>query len=343
MTSRLRCQTLLINIALLCSTVILFFGAIEIGLRVTGIDRGTQKTPPIYRKSDNPELSYQLKPNLNETAFRSTIVTDRRGFRSSDVHPGKPTLALLGDSIAFGYGVENDQTLAARLNVLLEEKLNIVNAAAPGYGLSQEAAMYKDNVDVLHPETLILVFHWNDLTETEPNVLDDDGNLHPPGWTPDQPRCSPLNDGLMRWIPGRCWLDLHSALYRTMKKVVIARTEQANLHRQEEENRQNAFGDEVTDAQLQKYEQTLTEFVKTLPRSINLLFVIWPEKRLHLESAQKLRLIAEKQDFHVLNLYEVFGNKAETLSWDTVHPSAKTVDEAASVIKAGLEEWKLLP
>ena len=342
MTPRRR-QTLLVNIALLCGTILVFFSMIEIGLRVTGIDRGVQKTPPIYRKSDNPALSYQLKPNLRETAFRSTVVTDRRGFRSEEIHPGKPTLALLGDSIAFGYGVENDQTLSARLDALLEEKLNIVNAAAPGYGLSQEAAMYKDNVNVLHPETLILVFHWNDLTETEPNVLDDDGNLHPPGWTPDQPRCSPIEDGLMAFIPGRCWLDLHSALYRTMKKVIMARTEQRNLHLQEVENRQNAFGDEVTDAQLQKYEQTLTAFVKSLPRSMNLLFVIWPEKRLHLESAQKLRTIVEKQDFHVLNLYDVFGNKAETLSWDTVHPSAQTVDEAAGVIKAALVEWKLLP
>lgn len=327
----------------MCVTLLIFFSAIEIALRLTGIDRGAPKTPPIYRKSDDPALSYQLKPNLRETAFRSTVVTDRRGFRSEEVHPGKSTLAILGDSIAFGYGLENDQTLSARLDALLEKSLNIVNAAAPGYGLSQEAAMYKNIVDMLHPSTLILVFHWNDLTDTDPSVLDDEGNLHPPGWTPDQPTCHPIESGVLGWLPGRCWLDLHSAFYRVMKKVLIARTEQRNLHEQEEEYRRNAFGDAVTDAQLEKYERALVAFVKTLPRSTHLLFVIWPEKQLHLESAQKLRTIAERQDFRVLNLYEVFGNKAESLSWDTVHPSAKTVDEAAGVIKAALVEWNLLP
>ena len=74
-----------------------------------------------------------------------------------------------------------------------------------------------------------------------------------------------------------------------------------------------------------------------------MLFVIWPEKQLHLQSTVKLRAIAEKQDFQVLNLYEVFGNKPESLSWDTVHPSAKTIEEAANVTGAALEEWKLLP
>lgn len=340
-TGTRRRRSFFANAGLLCVTVVFFFGITELGLRLVGIG-GMPKTPPIYRKSDDSSLSYQLKPNLREVAFRSTVVTDRRGLRSEEIHPGKPSIAILGDSIAFGYGLENDRMLSARLNALLDKKFNVVNAAAPGYGLSQEAAMYKNSVEVLHPSSLILVFHWNDLTDTEPSVLDDEGNLHPPGWTPDQIQCHPVEDGMMELIPGRCWLDLHSALYRTLKKVVAARTEQNNLHRQEEEYRQNAFGDEVTDAQLRTYERTLAAFVRTLPRSMNMLFVIWPEKRLHIESAQKLREIAERLDFRVLNLYEVFGNKAESLSWDTVHPSAKTVEEAAGVIKAALGEWKLL-
>lgn len=330
------------NLFLTLATIIIFFAGIEIVLRITGIDTGQARTPPIYMKSDDA-LSYELKPNLRETAFRSTVVTDRRGFRSEEVHVGKPTIAMLGDSIAFGYGLENDQTLAAKIDAALGKKFNVVNAAAPGYTLGQEAAIYKKKVEVLHPSTLILVFYWNDLTDTEPAVLDDEGNLQAPGWTPEQPKCHPIEDGAMGWIPGKCWLDLHSAFYRTMKKIIIARTEQSNLRQQEEQYRQNAFGDDATDAALQKYGDTLATFVKTLPRTTNMLFVIWPEKRLHLEGTEKLRAIAEKQDFHVLNLYEVFGNKAESLSWDTVHPSAKTVDEAASVVSAALEEWKLLP
>lgn len=99
----------------------------------------------------------------------------------------------------------------------------------------------------------------------------------------------------------------------------------------------------ATDEQLDAYGKTLATFVKTLPRGMPRLFVIWPDKQLHLLSTPYLRDIAEIQGFEVINLYEVFGNKAESLSWDTVHPSAKTVEEAAGVIKAGLDQWELLP
>ncbi len=338
-----RHQSLLQNLGLTLATIVAFFVVIELVLRVTGIDSGRPHTPPIYQKSDDPALSYELRPNLNESAFRSTIVTDRRGFRSEEIHPGKPTIAILGDSVAFGYGVENGETLGARLNELLKKKFNIVTGAAPGYTLGQEAALYKSKIAQLHPETLVLVFYWNDLTESEPAVLDSDGNLQAPGWTPGQPTCHPIETGILGKLPGRCWLDLHSAFYRTVKKVISMKTEQGNLATQEIENRKNAFGEDITDDDLQQYGETLAAFVKTLPRSLKMLFVIWPEKQLHLQSTQKLRAIAEKQNFRVLNLYEVFGNRPESLSWDTVHPSAKTLSEAADVIGAALEEWKLLP
>ncbi len=336
-------RSLIGNLLVLACTVTIFFGGIEVMLRLTGIDHGIPKTPPIYQKSADPAVSYEPKPSLHETAFRSTIITDRRGFRSPEIHPGKPTIVLLGDSISFGYGLENDQMIGARLDAALEGKYNVVTAASPGYNLGQESAFYSEKVAQLHPATLILQFHWNDLTMQLPDVLDDEGNLHAHDWKPGDPNCNPIATGILAYIPGSCWLDLHSALYRTIKKVISARTEQGNAAAQVGELTKNAFGDYVTDAQLNAYEGQLQSFAKTLPKDLNTLFIIWPERPLHLLSTPKLMAMAEKQGFHALNLYEVFGNRAESLSWDTVHPSAKTADEAAGVIRGALEQWKLLP
>jgi hypothetical protein len=108
-----RRKNLLANLSLTAGTIAVFFIGIEMVIRVTGLESGRPKTPPIYQKSDDPMQSYELKPNLNETAFRAVVKTDRRGFRSEEVHPGRGTIAILGDSIAFGYGLENDQTLSA--------------------------------------------------------------------------------------------------------------------------------------------------------------------------------------------------------------------------------------
>ncbi len=338
-----RLRSFLGNLTVLVCTLALFFGGIEATLRFSGIDKGLPKTPPIYEKSLNPAISYQLKPDLKQEAFRSTVITDRRGFRSPEIRPGRPTIALLGDSIAFGYGLENDQTIGARLEALLEGKYNVVTAAAPGYGLGQESVFFREKVLPLHPGTLILEFHWNDLTSQPPDILDDEGNLHAHDWKPGDRPCNPLKTGILSWIPGGCWLDLHSAFYRTIKKVVTARTEQRNAAEQVTNLAKNAFGDEVTDEQLAAYGKQLEDFAATLPPELKKLFVIWPERPLHLLTTTKLRAMAEKNGFRVINLYEVFGNRAETLTWDTVHPSAKTADEAAGVIRGALEEWALLP
>lgn len=331
------------NIAVVLVTIGLFFGGIEAALRITGIDKGRPHTPPIYAKSENPDLSYELLPNLQQKAFRSTIVTDRRGFRSAEIHPGKPTIAVMGDSIAFGYGLENDQTLGGRLQTLLGDTVNVVTAAAPGYTLGQQAALYEEKVSLLHPKTIILVFYWNDLTDLEPAVLDDDGNLQAPDWKPGTPTCHPIEEGLLGMLPGRCWLDLHSAFYRTVKKVIVARTEKENLAEQQEQYRENAFAEKPSEGHIGRYAGIFERFANGLPKDTKKLFVIWPEKRLHLDETPLLRTIAEREGFSVLNLYEVFGNKAESLEWDTVHPSAKTVQEAAGIVKAALQEWELLP
>jgi lysophospholipase L1-like esterase len=340
---RRRSSRLIGNLITLAVTLVIFFGVIEVALRVTGIDKGLPKTPPIYQKSGDPELSYELKPNLHEQAFRSTVVTDRRGFRSPEVVVGKPTIALLGDSISFGYGLENDQTIASRMSAALGEGFNVVTAASPGYNLGQEAAFYKAKVALLHPSVLILQFHWNDLTSNPPDVLDDEGNLHAHTWTPQTPKCNPIMTGILSWIPGSCWLDLHSALYRTIRKVVSSRTEQQNAAQQVNDLTQSAFSDYVTNDQLAAYQKTLTDFAATLPKDMQKVFVIWPERPLHMTSAPALKAMAEKLGFHAINLYEVFGNRGESLSWDTVHPSAKMADEAAGVVTGALKEWKLLP
>ncbi len=330
------------NLLMLVCTIVLFFAVIEILLRLT-IDNGIPRTPPIYQKSEDPELSYELKPSLSEYAFRSTIETDRRGLRSSEIHPGKKTVALLGDSIAFGYGLENDQTIGAQMNVLLPNTYNIVTAAAPGYSLGQEAALYRTKIAQLHPGTLVLIFHWNDLTLTQPDILDDDGNLHPPDWVPGTSRCSPMVTGILKMFPGQCWLDLHSAFYRTVKKIISARTEQENALQQTSDLTQDAFDDYVTDDQIQKYGNELASFSRSLPRDLSRLFVIWPERPLHFAATADLMTLAKQSGFETLNLYEVFGNRGETLSWDTVHPSAKTAEEAAAVIVSALRTWDLLP
>ena len=66
------------------------------------------------------------------------------------------------------------------------------------------------------------------------------------------------------------------------------------------------------------------------------LFVIWPDAERHENIRPGLTAIAEAQGFTVLDLYDHFGNQMETLSWDYVHPSKKSLREAAHLLADAL-------
>ncbi len=339
-----RFRSWLPNILLLLGSVLVTLGILEVALRITGLSDSRPTPPPIYRENTGPEISYELKPSIAEKAFRNTVTTNSLGFRSPEIVQGKPLIAVLGDSITFGYGVADSETFPARLQIKLDDRYQVLNAGVPGYNLLQETATYEKKIAALKPSALVLTFFWNDLDENKTiAMLAPDGNIVPRGQPWKGVTCNPIEEGLMGWIPGRCWLDLHSALYRALKKTVSRRTEQANLAQQREESRATPFTETATERSLTVYAETLARLTKDLPAGMPRLFVIWPEKFLHLTYRPRLRAIAEANGFRVLDLYEVFGNSAKTLSWDTVHPAQETIEQAADVIAAAMKEWELLP
>ena len=336
----MRIRATLINVGLLFATLFLLFAGMEIAIRVTGLVSVKPTLPQIYQVSADSRLGYELRPSIRERAFRTTVTTNSVGLRT---HVGENpdetarAIAVLGDSFTFGYGVEDSETLPARLQELFPS-FRFLNAGVPGYELPQETAFYEDKVAPLKPQALILVFYFNDLHWHEPAVLDGEGNLREPGWTPEEePDCRPIEEGILGYIPGRCWLDRHSALYVAAKKFVAMRQGQEDLRIQREEAREPDAKDPVTEEELTRYAAQLQAFTATLgdlPR----LFVIWPDKLLHTESRPKLKEIAEANGFEVIDLYERFGNEARTLAWDTVHPHPDTIVEAAAFLKPAVEE-----
>lgn len=101
---------------------------------------------------------------------------------------------------------------------------------------------------------------------------------------------------------------------------------------------ENTDEENVTNVSLQKYASYLDTLVRSMPKNLPRLFIIWPERHMHPLARPKLAKIAEQRGFTVLDLYETFGNHAETLSWDTVHPSSKTAAQAADIILQTLEK-----
>lgn len=328
-----------INTGLLLGSVTLCLGAVELAVRMTGIIQVGPHPPLIFQTSNTPAISYELIPNIERRAYRSVVKTNTNGFRSEETDTSRPLFAVIGDSVTFGYGVENDETIAARL----EQKLphyQFLNAGVPGYHLGQETALYKEKIAALKPSGIILVFHPNDMNAGT-GWLDADGVLRAEGDNPsDRPalRCDPILSGMLQYIPGDCWLDRHSALYVGMKKFIRMRSSREALAEEQMESQLHPNLDSITTAQIDGYAEQFAIFSATLLPSQKKIFVLWPDRELHAISRPKIRKIAEKYGFTVIDLYDTFGNTAKTLAWDSVHPHPETIAKTAEVIAEHMQK-----
>lgn len=323
-------RSIIINVSLLAATTAFFFGGIEVALRVTGLQTVKPNPPQIYQQSDYTDISYELLPNIRKKAYRNWVTTSSLGFRSPELDSKKETMLMLGDSIAFGYGVADHETLAAQLEALLPE-WNILNTAAPGYHLGMQTALYREKLREIDHSALMLVFHYNDF-EAQTGWLDNLGIIRAPGWEPSEAQCTPIQDGLLSLLPGKCWLDIHSAFYKATKKLVNMRFAGEMLEEAREGDIVMAEAHTITDEQMSMYLAQLDALEGVLKPYISKVFVIWPDRYLHEKSRPILKAEVEKRGYTVVDLYDTFSNKVEVLGWDTVHPSARAVKQAASEI-----------
>ena len=289
-------KSLLINIGLLLSSLIILFLGIEFLLRVTGLQSAKPNPPKIFMQSEFPDISYELIPNLkNEPAYKGHVSTNSLGFRGPEINTKNRTIAIFGDSIAFGYGVNDNETLDHYMRELIPER-NVLNTAAPGYNLEMETAVYRERVKKLNPEVIAIVFYFNDLTGTI-GILDDKGILRSSDWDPSQKDCRPIETGLLGYLPGKCWLDGHSAFYKAFKKAIDLRSSKQRKIEEQITSESKPEEDDVTNEQLADYSAQLDTFVSLMRENQKRIFVIWPDQFLHEPSRPKIKSLAEERGF----------------------------------------------
>ncbi len=100
--------------------------------------------------------------------FEVRLKTNAHGFRDDPIAvertPGRKRMLLLGDSFAFGYGVEQDEALSEILEARHPE-WEVVNTAVAGWGTDQQLLFYRDRGRAFSPDVVLLMFHPNDLAD----------------------------------------------------------------------------------------------------------------------------------------------------------------------------------
>ncbi len=101
--------------------------------------------------------------------FRTTVHINLKGLRDSD-HLYERTndtrrILVLGDSFAWGYGVEETQ----RFSQLLETSMGVevINAGVSGYSTDQELLWFREEGVKYKPDLVLLIFAGNDIGDNE--------------------------------------------------------------------------------------------------------------------------------------------------------------------------------
>ena len=149
---------------------------IEILLRYRGPDVYRRSSPGMHAAKvavwaePDAELGWTLtrSPEWGRKGVPYRI--NRQGFRNSedfDSLPAKTSsrrrLVVLGDSFAFGVGLQEHETLPAYLGQQLGPQWEIFNLGVPGYGIDQMVLSYEKYRSALQPDIVVLVFIDDDI------------------------------------------------------------------------------------------------------------------------------------------------------------------------------------
>jgi hypothetical protein len=154
------------NAAVLIITVLALFIGTELVLRIVYQPEAVQSAIRY-----DPLLGWSLRPgtsveaDMTERRIRTHIVVNSLGLREREVAPahsrGRRRILIVGDSIAFGSGLEVGERFSEVLARETGDSAEVINAGVPGWGNDQEMLFYEQRLRRLKPDVVILSFTGN--------------------------------------------------------------------------------------------------------------------------------------------------------------------------------------
>jgi lysophospholipase L1-like esterase len=160
----------------------------EVAVRMLGL---APEVAPVtrgrFRLSDNPVLIYEPIPHAAPAAGAETAdaffeYADRSnslGFRDREhpleAPPGATRIAVLGDSITAGWGIESwEDAFPARVEAGLEGRglaVDLMSLGVSGYNTTQEVELLETKVLPYQPDLVVLAFCLNDIRPPDERLI----------------------------------------------------------------------------------------------------------------------------------------------------------------------------
>ncbi|MDW6003266.1 SGNH/GDSL hydrolase family protein [Vibrio mangrovi] len=112
----------------------------------------------LKEKSADPHIGHQHVPNRSATLQNVTIQINSLGMRGPE--PDKSAVhrvAIVGDSIALGWGVEDEDSLRGQLERELPVDFDVVNAGVGNMNLNQSVTLWESIGQKLSADTIVVL------------------------------------------------------------------------------------------------------------------------------------------------------------------------------------------
>ncbi len=128
---------------------------------------------PLLVVRANPLRGFEMVPGLHYT-YRHAAHVNELGLRGEELgprQPGETRVLAVGDSLVYGQGVGERQTLPAYLQQELRRTeasgrpWTVVNGGLRGYDTRQELGLIEELAPRVEPDVVVLFWYWNDLLE----------------------------------------------------------------------------------------------------------------------------------------------------------------------------------
>ena len=144
----------------------------EIAVRVL-VGAPLHERLPLMRVRANPYRGWEMVPGEAHYTYEHLVHVNALGLRGPEVaekEPGELRVLFLGDSLTYGQGVGDDETMPAALERALlardpRRRWTVVNGGVRAYGTAQELGMLEELGARIRPDVVVLGWYWNDLDE----------------------------------------------------------------------------------------------------------------------------------------------------------------------------------
>lgn len=123
----------------------------------------------IKKISSNSQIGHEHRPNAQAKLMGVDVKTNALGLRNVDVAFAKPPkitrILMLGDSLAFGWGVPMDKTYSKQVESILRaqgQAIEVINSGVGNFNTSMEVEYFFEHGLKLRPDIVVLNYFIND-------------------------------------------------------------------------------------------------------------------------------------------------------------------------------------